>query len=763
MKIAGKGIKRLIAFGMAAALVASPLLSRTVQADETLYKAWKVAKGGSTDPSKPVGFFIKQQDDENAEEMIAYCLNATDQMPDELSVVDNTATQPKDRSINYRKKTVDQSNIYSVIGDKKQTAEETPEKGEAVRRNLLSVLRDGYRGPGKTSVHSSTLTDERVYWAVTQLAVWHYTNGKNPDNLDEIAAEFALEWVLPEDDLNPQPLWQYMKETDETARQTLRIAFSPEEEQLLNQIEEGVKVYQALVSASLSTEEAARYVLDVFVKSGKNSKSQEYQNLANFNIVSEQQKKPVVLSKQEAGGGSELPGATLRLFIVDTLSGTATLVENGEWISGTQPTTFEVYPGATYRLEETQAPENYVLPDPQKLRTEWIEFRVDANGQATLTNGSSLGAEKNGVIVMYNNKKPNTPVTFSKTALGQGAELPGATIEVWKTDENGNPAGTAAWKSWVSTGQAHVIDEVFEGYYLMREIRTPYGYEIAEDVRFHVTEQATLEVYGPNGWSTEQHVLMEDAESPHCPVKFLKVKKEDGQPLAGAVLQVKYGDTVVKEWTSTGQPEVIELPEVFTDEDGDRKDDTDYTEYTFVEKTAPAGYLKTNETVTFRVTRTTDASGNVSAVVQTKDAAGNWTDAGDTLVFELANEKEPGNPGTPPSNPPTPPGNPPSNPPTNPGTPTTPTTPVTPTTNTPATPGVLGAQRTQPEDGQQAVLGARRTGVQTSDASPVKLLLVVMSLAGAGLIMAVAQWTKPQKARRCPKNRALKRKIVRNR
>lgn len=728
MSKVGKGIKRILAATLAVTLVLSPALSRTVQAVTKDYTAWSDLRADS--PDTQIGIFVKEKTQADEEAVITYCMNHEKETPGGKDAKDVPG---------YWKEEATAASIDGLVGGDKRLL-----SGEALRRKTIAILRYGYGGENEVYANAAGLTDLRLRWGITQLAIWHFT-----DNYSGSFEGYLLNRTpYLSGSVTGQAILTILATEDPEEEAALIAALDDPEGKiaaLIGQLKAARVAYDNLITADLTAEEAAKYVLDIYVTNDEESnKNRQFQNLAGFRLIEERDPKEILLSKQEAGGGSELAGAEMHLYLVDPLKGE---IEVDSWTSGTEVHKFNVYPGASYKLTETQAPENYVTPDP--LSTEWIVFTVGEDGTATLTAGSGIGAADGAKIVMYNNKKPNTPVSFSKTALGQDNELPGARIEVWKTDEAGNT--TTKFAEWTSTTEPHVINEVYEGYYLMREIRSPQGYELAEDIRFRVNADKTIELFDAGTWTTTDHLLMEDADSPSAKVSFMKVSAETKEALAGAVMQVTHNGTVVQTWTSGANAQTLSFKEFFVDENTDRADDTEYTEYVFSEVSAPAGYEKSNETITFRIYRLADGS----AVLRTADANGNWVDAADTLVLTIENKKLPDPPRrTTPDPDPTPTPTDPTPTPTPPGpTPTDPGTPVTPNP-APENPQVLGEQR--PTDGQQAVLGARRAEAQTSDHAPVRILMIVMAIAGAGLVTALTQWTKPVKARRCPKNRTQK-------
>ena len=240
----------------------------------------------------------------------------------------------------------------------------------------------------------------------------------------------------------------------------------------------------------------------------------------------------VTVSKQSITGTDELPGASLSLVDADSN-------EVEFWVSGDTPHLIaaELTPGATYTITEVMMPSGYT-------RAESIQFTVNTDGTPQ-------------TVVM---KDKPTDVTFSKQALGGGAELPGAHLQL--KDVNGDVI-----EEWISTTVAHRIVAELQagGIYTFAETSAPDGYAMAQEVTFTV---------GADG--TPQTITLIDAPSD---VSLSKVSLIGGEELPGAHLQVKdSAGVVVEEWVSGDTPHQI-LAKLKPGQ-----------HYTFVETIAPAGY-----------------------------------------------------------------------------------------------------------------------------------------------------------------------------
>ena len=131
--------------------------------------------------------------------------------------------------------------------------------------------------------------------------------------------------------------------------------------------------------------------------------------------------------------------------------------------------------------------------------------------------------------------------------------------------------------SWESTTSAHIIRNLPNGNYTVEETAAPKGYAVNKNVtKFTVSDQ-----------NRDVKVTVENTPK-KVVVNIIKVDQETKQPLAGAVLLVKNakGETVAK-FTTTENPHVLT----------DLADGT----YTVEELSAPAGYVKNTNVLTFTI------------------------------------------------------------------------------------------------------------------------------------------------------------------
>ena len=185
------------------------------------------------------------------------------------------------------------------------------------------------------------------------------------------------------------------------------------------------------------------------------------------------------ISKKDITTKEELPGAKLEVWTADENGNKAELVE--EWVSTEEPHYIEMLLVGKYVLVETSAPEGYLV-------AEEVVFEVKETGEIQ-------------TVEMLDDY---TKLEISKKDITTKEELPGAKLEVWTADENGNKAELV--EEWISTKEPHYIERIPVGDYILTEVAAPDGYNVAENVKFTVKETGEI-----------QHVVMYDTRKPSPP------------------------------------------------------------------------------------------------------------------------------------------------------------------------------------------------------------------------------------------------------
>ena len=219
------------------------------------------------------------------------------------------------------------------------------------------------------------------------------------------------------------------------------------------------------------------------------------------------------------------------------------------WTSTTGAHIIQNLPNGTYTLKETKAPAGY------KISKESTTFTIsDTNRDVTVKVENTLYSKVS--IIKIDSK--------TKVALA------GAEFVLY--DNSGKKI-----TSWTSTGKAHVIQNLQNATYTLKETKAPAGYKISK-------ESTTFTISDTNRDVT---VKVENTALTKL-VNIVKIDKSTGQPLAGAHLIVKNekGETIA-DFVSTEEPYVI-------------KDLAD-GKYSVYEVEAPNGYKKSEATYYFTI------------------------------------------------------------------------------------------------------------------------------------------------------------------
>ena len=207
-------------------------------------------------------------------------------------------------------------------------------------------------------------------------------------------------------------------------------------------------------------------------------------------------------------------------------------------------------PNGNYTVEEIAAPEGY------KLSKEKIKVTISDTNKSVEIKFYNETLDK-VVSIIKLDKKTNKPVAGAKLIL---------------KDKSGKEI-----TRWTTTTQAHIIKNLSNGKYIVEELEAPKGYKLSK-------EKVEITIDNKH---TSQSVKFYN-EMKERVVNILKIDKETGNPLAGATLVLKdmNGKEVLR-FTTTTDPYVIT----------NIKDGT----YTLEEESAPAGYIRSDEIITFTV------------------------------------------------------------------------------------------------------------------------------------------------------------------
>ena len=195
------------------------------------------------------------------------------------------------------------------------------------------------------------------------------------------------------------------------------------------------------------------------------------------------------------------------------------------------------------------------------------EYQPEDQNQQNVT-PSIISPIEEKVETTINLNISTSKITIVKVDKATGNAIAGA--ELVLKDSDGEVI-----TSWTSTTLGHVIKNLPNGTYTVEETKAPEGYELdTEKITFTIDDD-----------SREQKIKFYN-EAQERVVNIIKVDQSTGQPLAGAVIVVRDSDgNEVARFTSTTDPYVLT----------GLKDGT----YTVEEISAPNGYQKTNEVITF--------------------------------------------------------------------------------------------------------------------------------------------------------------------
>lgn len=285
---------------------------------------------------------------------------------------------------------------------------------------------------------------------------------------------------------------------------------------------------------------------------------------AGMNVTNERQKVQISVIKTDSETKKVLEGAVFGLFTKeDIVNADGKVIVNADTqiekaVTGKdgKVTFTSDLPLGQYYVKELEAPAGYVKSDKV--------IDVDATNKGDNVKVIELEAAFENIPIK---------VEFSKTDITGEKELPGAKLSV--IDSEGKIV-----ESWISeAGKSHVIERLPVGKYTLREESAPYGYKVAVDVTFEITETSEI-----------QKVIMKDEQA----VGRIIINKTDsvtGSPIEGVVFEIRDKDGKVLDTLTTdknGYAESKLLPICTYNKDGSYKEDIHYT---VIETKATNGYI----------------------------------------------------------------------------------------------------------------------------------------------------------------------------
>lgn len=283
---------------------------------------------------------------------------------------------------------------------------------------------------------------------------------------------------------------------------------------------------------------------------------------AGMAVTNERQRVQVTVIKTDADTKEGLEGALFGLYAAEDIVNADgkvvvakdTLVEKAVTGKDGQCVFTGNLPLGQYYVKEIEAPKGYVLNEEI--------FRLDASYQREDVKVIELSAE-------FENYP--TRLEISKTEITGEQELKGAELSI--IDKDGNVVET-----WVSDGKPHYIERIPSGEDILREETAPYGYKIANEVKFTVEDTKEL-----------QKVAMKD-ELVKGKIVIQKTDEDTGKGIAGVEFEIRDKDGKVIETLVTdknGYAESKEL-DIAVFKDGNFVEDI---KYYVVETKAAEGYI----------------------------------------------------------------------------------------------------------------------------------------------------------------------------
>lgn len=283
---------------------------------------------------------------------------------------------------------------------------------------------------------------------------------------------------------------------------------------------------------------------------------------AGMAVTNERQRVQVTVSKTDAETKEKLEGAVFGLYAAEDIVNADgkvvvskdTLVEKAVTGKDGKCVFVSNLPLGQYYVKEMEAPKGYVLSEEI--------FSLDASYQ-----GEDVAViELEAAFENY-----PTKLEISKTDITGEHELKGATLSI--IDKDGNVVET-----WESDGEPHYIERIPTGEYTLREETAPYGYKIANEVKF--TVENTKEI---------QKVSMKD-ELVRGRIIIEKTDEDTGKGIAGVEFEIRDKDGNVIDTLVTdkdGHAESKEL-DIAVFKDGNFVEDI---KYYVVETKAAEGYI----------------------------------------------------------------------------------------------------------------------------------------------------------------------------
>ena len=365
-------------------------------------------------------------------------------------------------------------------------------------------------------------------------------------------------------------------------------------------------IYVKIADGQISSVPASAYI---------DEETTPWQVISDGVVIMEDDYNSLVISKQDAVGSGELPGAQLAIEAVDEgidLSGIelpegVSCSDAGAifWTSTDKEVTLKKLPNGVYTLTETTAPSGYEVDEVAYIKVSGSDIY---SVKQTAYNGADTVwtlANANTVVM----KDAYNTLILSKIAFGGKDELPGASLFLKPVDSSDILSGVdltgtgAEFKdgaiTWVSTDKPVTLKHIPNGVYSFTEVTAPNGYKQAETIFVKIDGGDVFHAVtaSPEEWTKAggDKVIMVDA-----PAQLTLSKRElgGGDELPGAVLNLKPLDESI-DLSKVTAPEGVTLDNGIISWTSGQQAVTigmiPDGEYLFTEITAPDGYAKAED------------------------------------------------------------------------------------------------------------------------------------------------------------------------
>ena len=318
------------------------------------------------------------------------------------------------------------------------------------------------------------------------------------------------------------------------------------------------------------------YVLDETAKEIELTYKDDHTEVvyANAEFVDKRVKTQLSLVKKNSVNHIPVEGATYGVYATEDILGRndAVLVEADSLIQSAKTdengvASFDAdLPLGKYYVKEIETAPGYLVDESEYE----VDFTYKDQKIELLT--EEIPVEETPIIV-----------EISKSDITTGKELPGAKLEI--IDKNGE-----TFAAWTTDGKPYTINAIPAGEYTLRETTSPYGYQIAEEVKFTVEETGEI-----------QKVAMSDARVLGM-IHIVKTDSDTKKPLSGVEFEIRdeKGKVLTKLKTDKDGKAVTEpIPIGSYKEDGTFDKDLHYY---VVETKALDGYVldKTKHDITLK-------------------------------------------------------------------------------------------------------------------------------------------------------------------